>query len=203
MRIVLLIFLLSASVWVPQASGAPDRDGQASDAQDAKAPSDAVETRSAPAPAPIVTRYQDWQVRCIPDPDRPRAAPKECIAVQDLSVEHRLFLGRPFLSLRIGLLVPDRPPVLEVVLPLGVSLQPGLDLLVGPEAAWSADFARCTMAGCSAVFPLSGALDTALRDGSDARIRFRDGEAKPFVLPFSLLGYRDARHALALPAQAN
>ncbi len=159
-----------------------------------------------PAPDPVggqrptVTRHGDWTAQCIVLDEGAR---RQCIAFQSISLPGLPAEGGPTLSLRIGR--PggaNVPPVLEVVLPLGVALPPGVALAIDGETGAQAPYARCTQQGCSALFPLMGDLDASLRAGRRATLGFQDGAGDPFAVPISLIGYTGARRAVA-PANSS
>lgn len=75
-----------------------------------------------------------------------------------------------------------------VAVPLGISLPTGLSLKVDHGAAAVHAFATCTIGGCFAAVPLSGARLEAWRKGKFLHLAFHDGNRQPVRIVFSLVG---------------
>lgn len=135
-----------------------------------------------------VTAYGSWRVAC----PAARQADAKCEIVQDIldSQSHseivRVAIGR----------APDGKPVLDMVLPLGVALQPGVGLVLGTEPMHTAKYRTCTQQGCIVDLPIDQKLQKELDAGKDGRLLVASPQdEKPIAIPVSLNGLADAQRA--------
>jgi invasion protein IalB len=135
-----------------------------------------------------VTAYGSWRVAC------PAAtqANVNCEIVQDVldSQTHseivRIAIGK----------MPDGKPVLDMVLPLGVALEPGVGLVLGTEPMHTAKYRTCTQQGCVVDIPIDLKLQKELGAGKDGRLLVASPQdTKPIAIPVSLTGLADAQRA--------
>ncbi len=145
-------------------------------------------------------QHRDWGVRCLEQPD---GTVVQCIGLQEFRLSDAPENTAPFMSARLGFAQSkeDGAPraVLEIVLPLGVSLVPGVKLSVDGKPVADSPFAQCTQTGCSALFPLEEPIEPALRAGSKAVVTFTDAASLSHGVPVSLLGFSAALEAVRKP----
>lgn len=135
-----------------------------------------------------VTAYGSWRVAC-PAARQPNL---NCEIVQDVldSQTHeeivRIAIGR----------MPDGKSAIDLVMPLGVALEPGVGLVLGTEPMRTAKYRTCTQQGCIVDIPIDQKLQAALNTGKDGRLLFAGvTDTKPIAIPVSLTGFIDAQRA--------
>jgi invasion protein IalB len=142
------------------------------------------------APAERVTRteqHQDWLVRC----GRPDGRSEQCEMVQQPVGES----GKPVMAVAVGD-VPGNPnPGMIILLPLGISLPPGVELRIDGGAEIEAPVERCERQGCQVEMLLEPDLLAALKAGTRVTVDFhvlRQDGLQRVRIPFSLLGFTTA-----------
>jgi invasion protein IalB len=138
-----------------------------------------------------MTSYDSWRVAC------PAATQKDvsCEMVQDVldSQSHsevaRIAIGK----------VPGGKTMIDITMPLGVALEPGVGLVLGTdpkEPMHTAKYRTCTQQGCIVDIPVDDKVQTLLDAGKDGRILFAGAnDNKPIAIPLSLKGYGAAKRA--------
>jgi invasion protein IalB len=135
-----------------------------------------------------MTTFDSWRVAC------PAAIQKDvsCEMVQDIldSQSHsevaRIAIGKP----------PGGKLMIDVTMPLGVALEPGVGLVVGTDPMRTAKYRTCTQQGCIVDIAVDDKLQTSLDAGKDGRLLFAGAnDNKPIAIPLSLKGYGDAKRA--------
>ena len=107
-----------------------------------------------------MTSYDSWRVAC------PAATQKDvsCEMVQDVldSQSHsevaRIAIGK----------VPGGKPMIDITMPLGVALEPGVGLVLGTdpkEPMHTAKYRTCTQQGCIVDIPIDDKVQTLLDAG--------------------------------------
>ena len=87
-------------------------------------------------------------------------------------------------------------PTLFLTVPLGVSVEPGVRVLIG-GATWSVPIKVCFPDGCQAVLPLDDEQQKLLAGTPKAEARyFAQGTNEPLAIPISLDGLAAAIDAL-------
>jgi invasion protein IalB len=87
--------------------------------------------------------------------------------------------------------------LLELSVPLGVDLRPGLLIQVDENPVGNLPYLTCNAAGCIALINLDDALWQQLRNGNKAKVAIRGvGQAENTVLELSLKGFTAASNAL-------
>ena len=132
------------------------------------------------------TAFQDWRLVC------PAAIQKDgsCQMTDDLldSKSHqevaRLIMGKEKGALVLG-----------ITLPLGVSLEPGVGLVIGKDPMKIYAYRTCAQIGCVAVLPVDVKLLTSMQQAKDASIVFAGQDGKPIKLGFNMNGFADAQRA--------
>ncbi|HXR95354.1 MAG TPA: invasion associated locus B family protein [Rhizomicrobium sp.] len=135
-----------------------------------------------------VTAYGSWRVAC-PAASQPNV---NCELVQDVmdSQSHQ-----EIVRIAVGKL-PDGKSALDLVLPLGVALEPGVGLVMGTNPMHTAKYRTCTQQGCIVDIPLDQKLQKEFDEGKDGKVVFAgSNDNKPIAIPLSLTGYADAQRA--------
>lgn len=135
-----------------------------------------------------VTAYGSWRVAC----PAAKQANVNCELVQDIldSQSHE-----EIVRVAVGKL-PDGKPALDLVMPLGAALEPGVGLVLGTNPMITAKYRTCTQQGCIVDIPIDQKLQKQFDDGKDGKIVFAGAnDNKPIAIPLSLTGYGDAERA--------
>lgn len=146
-----------------------------------------------------MTSYDSWRVAC------PAANQKEagCEMIQDVldSQSHaeitRIAIVKP----------PGGKLLLNLTMPLGVALEPGVGLTfdsdteakdpkAAKQAMITAKYRTCTQQGCIVDIPIDDKLQAQLDGDKDGRLVFVSAnDTKPIAVPLSLKGYSAAKSA--------
>src|ERR1700749_4409381 len=138
-----------------------------------------------------MTSYDSWRLAC------PAATQKDvsCEMVQDIldSQSHsevaRIAIGKP----------PTGKPTIDITMPLGVALEPGIGLRFGAdpkEPLRTEKYRTCTQQGCIVDIVIDDKLQAKLNEGKDGQLLFAGvGDGKPTAIPGSLKGYGAAKRA--------
>ena len=130
--------------------------------------------------------FKDWALRC------PEAAP--CV------LEQRVLLEGNDQSplLHFALQYSTAPRTLNAIarVPLGVQLEPGLEIRIDAGSPIKLRYHHCRPEGCIVLHQLDAALTAALRRGTQALIRYRLIDGRSLDVPLSLLGISAGLHAL-------
>ena len=136
-----------------------------------------------------MTSYDSWRLGC------PAAAQKDvsCEMVQDIqdSQSHsevaRLAIGKP----------PAGKLTLDITMPLGVALEPGIGIRFGTDAKEplrTEKYRTCTQQGCIVDIVIDDKLQAKLNEGKDGQLLFAGvADGKPIAIPISLKGYAAAK----------
>lgn len=125
--------------------------------------------------------FGDWKVDC---------QEKKCQAVQQLFVgegeERSRVLSASVVSIQAQ-------PVLQLVLPLGVDLRPGVVVRVDQADERHFAYSTCLKDGCVALIPLEQGLLQAMKAGSVMKAGFRPfSSEQTLVVELSLSGFTKA-----------
>jgi invasion protein IalB len=146
-----------------------------------------------------MTSYESWRVAC------PAANQKEvgCEMIQDVldSQSHAEIT-------RIAIVKPANGKLtLNLTMPLGVALEPGVGLTFDSDAdskdskapkqpMITAKYRTCTQQGCLVDIPIDDKLQAQLDGDKDGRLVFVGAnDTKPIAVPLSLKGYAAAKRA--------
>jgi invasion protein IalB len=135
-----------------------------------------------------VTAYGSWRVAC----PTAKQANVNCEIVQDVldSQTHE-----EIVRIAVGKL-PNGKSALDLVMPLGVALEPGLGLVFGTNPMHTAKYRTCTQQGCIVDISIDPKLQAELDAGKDGKVVFAGAsDSKPIAIPVSLTGYNDAQRA--------
>lgn len=151
---------------------------------------------SEPQIQPTITKtaYADWLVVCAEAKKREAPVKKQCQMVQTLSIEKDQ-VAQPFLQ--TTLVRQGEKRLLEIVVPLGVDLRPGLGIQVDNNAVGTMPYITCNANGCAAIANVDDAFWQQLRGGLKAKVAIRGfGQTENTLLEISLKGFTAASNAL-------
>lgn len=135
------------------------------------------------------TTFQDWVSVC-----RTVQGVERCHISQNLYLENEQGSNR-LLQATVGKL--DGGNVLQLILPLGVDLRPGIVFKIDEEEEFAAPYITCMQEGCVVAIGLDQTLWRTLRGGAVAKIGFRPfNTEQTVVLEMSLLGFTRASNTI-------
>ncbi|WP_018141584.1 invasion associated locus B family protein [Thioalkalivibrio sp. ALJ7] len=139
---------------------------------------------------PETTVYQDWEVACFDTQEGERCRMQQTLEIQDEQAQG--------LFLQATVRREGDQHVIEVLVPLGVDLRPGIRMQVDDAGEeMDAGFVTCVQQGCVAGRELSSDQMSALRGGRALTVAFRAlQQEQPFVFDISLMGFTDASNEL-------
>ena len=138
-----------------------------------------------------------WAVVCA-DADNAETCWMEQIRYVDRTVEGQQKRLGKLLSITVRYVGEEaRRPLLEMKLPLGLDLRPGMVLRVDNHAEVKAPYLRCTNAGCEVQVELTAELLAQLKNGLKLQVGARPfGSSKLMVVQASLNGFTRAFNSL-------
>lgn len=146
---------------------------------------------SAAPDSPATRSFEHWSLEChAPTPGR-----SGCSLFQNVVLAPEQGGGR-VMRVTIGLMDDDDAPVALFVLPLGISLPPGVELEVEGIDPVRFPVERCEPSGCGGGIRLDAELLEALGRAQSAHVRFRDSSREPVELELSLRGFTEGIEAL-------
>ncbi|OOC48719.1 invasion associated locus B family protein [Thioalkalivibrio versutus] len=139
---------------------------------------------------PETTVYQDWEVACIDTPNGERCQMQQTLQIQDEQAQG--------LFLQATIRRDGDQHVIEVLVPLGVDLRPGIRMQVDDAGEeMDAGYVTCVQQGCVAGRELNSQQMSSLRGGQALTVAFRAlHQEQPFVFDVSLMGFTDASNEL-------
>lgn len=171
----------------PAPGEAPATEASPPPAMEASPP--AAGTEAAPDLDVTERQFQDWLVRCG------RAGPQgpEVCEMQQQQTDDD---GRTVMAVAVGT-VPGTPDLgLLIILPLGISLPPGVALSVDGGGDVPLEVERCERQGCRIERLIEPELLNRLKAGREAKVFFQaytpKGERQRVGVPISLLGFTAA-----------
>lgn len=136
------------------------------------------------------TTHGDWEVVCAEF-----GGERQCQMRQGLDLTSEEGSGR-VLEVALSVL-EDGARFMEIVLPLGLDVRPGIVLQVDSREEFNAPFLTCVQQGCVAGFLVSDEQFAAMRAGQVLRVGFRPFNAdRVFVVESSLRGFTAASREL-------
>jgi invasion protein IalB len=135
-----------------------------------------------------VTAYGSWRVAC----PAARQSNVHCEMIQDIlnSETHE-----EIVQIAIGKL-PDGKSAINLVMPLGVALEPGVGLVFGTDPMHTGKYRTCSQQGCIVDIAVDQRLQKELDTGKDGRLVFAGAsDNKPIAIPVSLSGFSEAQSA--------
>ncbi len=127
--------------------------------------------------------FGDWKVSCevIKSTNR-----ELCHIFQRLKKKSD---GKQIMRVELGYLKPNSSPRLNVILPLGIALPPGISIQVDGNQTNRFEIETCTKDGCRASVEVDHILLNEMRMGTKMKIRFSTLNRKKFIVPVSLKGF--------------
>ncbi len=139
------------------------------------------------------TTFQDWTMVCVPQQES-ETQQKRCHLLQTLSVQKQEQSQR---ILQATVVRQGEQRILEILVPLGIDLRPGLLIQVDEGAVGSTPYLTCNANGCIAIIDMDDSLWRQLRAGQNVKIGIRGlGQPENTVLQLSLKGFTAAGDAL-------
>jgi invasion protein IalB len=154
----------------------------------------AAQTPPAPGgrPAPVTPsetkQFGDWLVRCYPV-----STPSPCDMFQLLANKQS---QSRILSISIAYVPSSDKHVIQVAVPLGVSLAKGLLVTSDTYTSPLLHYRRCDRGGCYIEMLMQNDVVNALGGGTTAKVTVYGAGGKGFDIPFSLKGFADAHGAM-------
>ncbi len=134
-----------------------------------------------------VTTYEDWRMACPP------AAVKDqkCQVVEEVvDSQSKTAVVRVALTTN-----KDNKPELQMILPLGVLLEPGTGLTIGTDPVKLIPYRTCNTVGCVATLVMDDKLLASFGSAKEAKVLIAGLDGKPVAIPLSLKGYGNAMSA--------
>ena len=128
--------------------------------------------------------YGDWRAKCV-EAGNSGQQRSSCHIFQDLLQKDT---GKRVLHLAIGRLPDKQPLAIIITLPLGISLPPGLKILIDGQYQRQEALHACFANGCQAAFELEPVWLNRLTRGKQAEVIFHNIHNKPISIPVSLKG---------------
>lgn len=129
---------------------------------------------------------ENWTVRCQ---DLKDSEDQHCEMFQRLVMKDS---GQRLLEFAIGIPPGEKTPRGVVVMPLGILLEPGVQLMVDDTNSFKFDVRFCDNGGCVAYLRLNDAVLNAMRRGNEGKIVFTLQSYQKANIPFSLSGFSKA-----------
>lgn len=135
------------------------------------------------------TTHQDWVSVC-----QTVEGVERCHMAQTLEMETEQGRNR-LLEATIGRVAGAN--VLQLVLPLGVDLRPGIVMRIDEGKEFTAPYLMCMQGGCTVAIQLDDSLLQAMRAGLKGYVGFRPfNSEQTLVLEMSLRGFTRASNAI-------
>jgi invasion protein IalB len=135
-----------------------------------------------------VKEIGDWTVRCFPG-----KSPTPCHMLE-LRVAKKS--GQRVLGVLLAYAPANNATLLQVSVPLGVSLQNGLIINSDTWKSPPLKFRRCDQGGCYIESAVGDDVINELAKASNAKMQIVSVDGKRFDLAFSLKGFTEARSAM-------
>jgi invasion protein IalB len=135
--------------------------------------------------SPDVKQFGDFVVRC---------ATTKSVAPCDLFEERvNKDTGQRVMSLSIGYMPSQSRYIMQIAVPLGVSLEKGVVISAGKFTSPSFGFRRCDATGCYVEAGITKQLiDAFAKNGSDGKFKVFSDAGKEFSFSFSFNGFSAA-----------
>lgn len=127
--------------------------------------------------------FDSWLVRCQAVKDNVGCG----MSQQILDKASR----QPVLQLHLGRAPSGEGHQLVVIMPLGVTVPPGVVVQIG-ETKRNVAFTQCLPGGCVAPTPVDAAFLAQLKSGAEGRVGVVDRRGQTVAVPFSLKGFAPA-----------
>lgn len=158
-------------------------------AQDADQPDEAPAPQSNQPMKPTdIKEFGDWTVRCYPVRS---ATPCEMLELRVMKKT-----GQRVLGVTLAYMPARNAHVVQIAVPLGVSLANGLILESDTYKSPVIKFRRCDQMGCYVEAAMGNDIVQALGRATKAQANVVTNDGKRFPLVFSLKGFNEAHAAL-------
>jgi len=149
---------------------------------------------AAPPAPPEVKQVGDWQVRCFPV-----QSPSPCDMFQQQGDERT---KQRILALSIAFDPLANMHLIQVVVPLGISVEPGVVIHSGSYTSKKMIYRRCDRAGCYVEAPLEASVIEGLSHAGDsAMVKIVADDGKKYDLKVPLNGFTAAHDSMAEQAK--
>ena len=156
-------------------------------AQQAQAP-------AAPPAPPEVKQIGDWQVRCFPV-----QSPSPCDMFQQQGDERT---KQRILALSIAFDPLANMHLIQIVVPLGISVGPGVVIHTNTYTSKVMPYRRCDRAGCYVERPLDNdVIQQLTRAGDSAMVKIVADDGKKYDLKVPLNGFAAAHDSMSEQAR--
>jgi invasion protein IalB len=150
---------------------------------------------AAPAGRPDVKAIGDWVVRCFPV-----KGPSPCDIYQELNDQRS---QQRVLSFSISYVPSLDRHVIQITVPLEVSIPRGLILETSAFKSGTMKYRMCDRNGCFVQMPIeNSAINSISRSGPDAKVRIFADSGKAYELKFSLKGFAAAHDSMVEQVRA-
>jgi len=159
----------------------------------------ALAQAQAPAPAappapPEVKQIGDWQVRCFPV-----QSPSPCDMFQQQGDERT---KQRILALSIAFDPLANMHLIQIVVPLGISVGPGVVIHTNTYTSKVMPYRRCDRAGCYVERPLDNdVIQQLTRAGDSAMVKIVADDGKKYDLKVPLNGFAAAHDSMSEQAR--
>ncbi len=133
-------------------------------------------------------KVEAWQMRCNAD-EQGNAIESECEIVQQLIAQET---GRRFLEFVIGFKDSNTTANGVVILPLGILLEPGVNMVIDDNQPLKFKVRYCDATGCYSVISLPESVLNMMRKGKEAYIIMRARNNQQVRVAVSLDGFSKA-----------
>jgi len=156
-------------------------------AQQAQAP-------AAPPAPPEVKQIGDWQVRCFPV-----QSPSPCDMFQQQGDERT---KQRILAMSIAFDPAANMHLIQIVVPLGISVGPGVVIHTSTYTSKVMPYRRCDRAGCYVERPLDNdVIQQLTRAGDSAMVKIVADDGKKYDLKVPLNGFAAAHDSMSEQAR--
>lgn len=137
------------------------------------------------AQTPQTTEYQDWVGICAEVQGQERCEIQQILDMENEQGNSRL--------LRATVSKMNNQLIMQLLLPLGLDVRPGVVMQVDAGEEFGAPFLTCIQEGCLVAVPLDESRLAAMRAGSAIKVGFRPFNTdQTLVLEISLMGFTRA-----------
>lgn len=126
---------------------------------------------------------QDWQLNCPP-----MSAAGTACSLQEPILQRDTHATIAALTVARGVAADT----LQVVVPLGVLIGPGLAISVGNSTTLAVPYTTCAVSGCIAITTLTPKMLALMESGVGGQITLVGRDGRPVSLPYSLNGFAEA-----------
>ena len=150
--------------------------------------------QQAPVARPDIKTVGDWQVRCFPVNN-----PNPCDVYQELDNQNT---HQRVLSLSLAYTPSINRHLLQVSIPLEVSIQKGLTIQTDSFTSPVLKYRMCTREGCFVqIAPDNAMIEALAKSGPDAKINITGDNGKTYSIRFSLKGFSAAHDDMVSEAR--